>query len=409
MTQKNDTMTQEQPTFWMIPREIFFLNNTSFVEHRAFISYNIIYNGPIIISDSDFVNDIHIRNAILNEKFVKNLIESKYLQFACRTQNGRFIPFEDILGSIIKNGGHNIYISEDRLRQSEELLYVENNALLRPFSFVGAGERYTRETLRLFESLSNVGMYSQEFPPEYAQVMYETLQEYVNAGDVLTWSHFLPEKNLWATLAQRLSPKPLQEQHKKFAFEAVRGPYVTFLPEILKVNPTYSKEDSLGIDIWRGRHLLTEKELARRQIRSPQKKLSDYVAALATVSMEDIHKLRQSNECSAYEKACSEFSKNTTDVLSPLKAFLEYRRLVDDTIFKTLGKKSNQSATFVISLMERGKDLLQDTSLSKSWIKFCVMYGLDFFTFGLPSTLEFAYNKIYPRIQIGRASCRERV
>ena len=282
-------MRDQETTYWMMPRSVINGNPHDFSEQRALIAYNILFNGPLVISDSDVVVNPQLRNAILNQdSFVKELIDHHYLQFAFRVNGEQVISLAQTARNIKKNKGHNPLIADDRHGPSPEFDYIESLGRRFTYSSARAAERYTRESLKLFRSLSIQNRYSEMLPVRHALALTQVLESHVEEGNLLNWSSFLADSGLWVQFGKRFPDLALNPELISFSHAVARGPYASFIPEALGVNPAYSPEDSLGMDVWRKRFLLAEELLEKKTIRCADISVIDYVSGISALSFKEL-------------------------------------------------------------------------------------------------------------------------
>jgi len=393
---------EEKSTYLMLRRDLIFKPDMDFTEQQALIIYTILFNGPIIASDSDLIVNPQLRYAILHNKFVTSLVDSGYIQFAIRSENGVLKPLSETASTIFKNKGHNPLIPAGGHGKCHEFHFIENHGTILEYSLNDAAERYQREALKILYKISQTKDYAMwsQLDPDLARLVLQATKIYLEGGRKLTWSFFKPSSSLW-NLIHQLSPEfKVSNSAKLFISNAMRGPYATFLPETLKVSPTYSKEDSLGIDMYRGRYLQNKETLVRKTLNRARISLVDYVTGLNSLSLNDIQKLRQSDERVAYDNACLKFSRTLADIDEPVRALYEYRRRIDSKILQRLRKRANVEDTENIEVSIIGGKIhkFQETELGQ-WIKFSVVTAADQFTCGAVSIADFLYTRLQQRQQ----------
>jgi hypothetical protein len=390
-------MTGEHATYWMVPRGLINRSSLDFTEQRALIVYAILFNGPVIASDSDFIINAQLRHAVLHDSFVQSLIDVGYLRFAFRRSGDTMHSLAETAETIRRNRGHNRLIPDELYGPCPEFAYVERTGRILTYALDNAAERYTRETIRLLASLTETNRFSHIFPVAHAQALETIVHAHLADGQGLRWSFFETDSVLWDRLRRSFSNLTVEPATRQFLLDVTRGPYATLLPESLGVSPTYSHEDSLGVDMWRGRHLATEDELARRTVRRARISLVDYVAGLASLTLEDIRALREEHrEREAYDAACLRFSRDLTDIDEPLRALYAYRRRIDAKILERLKKAAEDDTEELRVSLIRQVDRFRHTQAGE-WVKFGILYALDSFTFGAFSLLEFAFQRFQRR------------
>lgn len=381
-------MQEFQPTFWITPREALDPDICSFEYQRAIVAHAILYGGPLLISDSDFINNLHLRDAVVRgDTFIIPLIERGYIQFAIREQNANPIPLGITAERILSQSGSTRQIPNERFKESPEFTYVENRARRLQFPLDGAADRYHTETLRILTE-SRFGEH--ELPAAYREQIMSVIHEHIQ-NHKLTWGYFSPKSPFWDTIQSRLPHINARERFGDFLYAVTRGPYVTFIPNALGVSPIYSHEDRLGIDLWRGRYSRCEQKLEQRRLKRSRISLGDYVKGLASLSAYDIEALRRSAECLEYEKGCEQLGIGTLFPEETLVALHQYRHRIDHAVLKAMSRKATGDdieEEYTISLLEKTQNEL------KQWCLFAVKQGVDQMASGLPSILEFGYQRL---------------
>ncbi len=355
--------------------------------YRAVVTYNILFGGPLVISDSIFVTDLNFRDAIFqNDPFTCGLIESKYIRLAIRTKNGSAIPLREVSASIRERGGHAHYISSIRDESASEFDYLERHAAIVPYTLESASGHYRDQMLRVLESIE---FRDSDLPKVVADAVTHTVRMMIAEGHPLAWSTFQKGSELWLRLKEQLG-EDLWPRHGVFLDSVARGPHVTFLPQCLDLSSAFSNEDRLGVEMWRGRYELTKEELAAKIFQRPRLSLSDYVDGLSALRCDDILKLRKSPALQAYEHACRAFSEGALQGMDPLDALIEYRREVDFTILDALQRRISNTSEDVcrVSLLSRGKNE------AASWLSFGIKAIADTLSGGAFAPIEFGYKQI---------------
>ena len=141
--------------FWPISRGLLTNkgNNTTEVHRlRSLVVYQILFGGRLVIRDSDYVNSFAFRSSVIrtlngtaddNAKFFRTLLDERYLQIACRTENS--------LGEVAERlgkaggGGHSLIRPEWYRPDTADIMYIESRRSPedREFSVKQAGAYYT--------------------------------------------------------------------------------------------------------------------------------------------------------------------------------------------------------------------------------------------------------------------------
>ena len=322
-------MGQELNTFWMIPRGVLNAPASAHVEQRALITCNVLFGGPLIISDSDLINNLYIREN-LHTRFVRDLLERGFLSIARRNFAGQPIPLRKVAETIKRKSGGLLKNVEDR--PFDDLDSIEAISCCIDYDLAEAQPRYESEVLRVLRLLN---AREDLLPAALSKTIIDVLEEN-SLPQAVTWSTFDPTSTLWNTIHRRHGDDTLRERFGRRVFEVARGPYSTFIPGTLKIGATYSSEDQVGIDLWRGRYGMTNTEIERLTIRSYTLSPADTVAGLAMLTVDDIERLRSSKALQAYEDGCDRLGFGETGLNEIKDAFLTYRAEVNYAIMATL-------------------------------------------------------------------------
>jgi hypothetical protein len=333
---------------------------------------------------------MHFRMAIRNrDSFFHGLVESELVRLAIRKEHGVFVPLAATSEAIARRRGLE---PETPTGEAPEFQDLEPKTSTVGYSLQDAEHRYQTEILRIF---AETEFRDEDLPPRWTQALRQVLQEHVSKGSALAWSFFGKESMLWPLVEHRLGEREAWERVGKFVFDVARGPYVTFLPDTLNVSATYSHEDKLGVDLFRKRYALSEKQLAKITLKKPRPNLADTVAGLAKLDVDDVLRLRKSDALAAYEAESRQVGQEAGSIDVALNALLEYRREVEDAIFGALGRKSSSgtevSESYVASALANESGLRKELF---AWTRFLVDTALDIPTFGIFSKLSFGFDRV---------------
>ena len=376
-------------SFWITPRSHLLSVENNLHMQRAQLTYKILHNGPSLLLDSDLINNLHLRDAILQEdRYILGLIESGLLQFAVREVNRVTIPLATSAQSILKVRGNVPIVPVERFDASAEFDFVERHASLVQWSLESAKNRYGPEVIRI---LTETLFDPKDLPDLYRIAILEFVEHRAAEGQPISWGLFynLQDTDLWSYMSQRFPGKAVRRRYGNFIFQALRGPYASFIPDSLGMSATYTTEDRLGLDIARGRYNANVEDLQKITLARARIGLSDFVEGLARLDVKDVIQLRSSEEFGAYERACMNFSASHGQITDVLKAYHSYRRRIDHSILDLLGhhrpiEKSSDTYSALKILGNR-----------KHWVRFALDLARDMIpTFGIPTVLEFGWNRL---------------
>jgi hypothetical protein len=401
-------MTENEHTFWMVPRAILSADADRLQYQRALLAYHVLFSGKVIISDSDVVNNLFLRNAIrADDDFVLELLAHKLLTIARRTIGGEHLPLGKVSEAIARRPGG--LLGRIAPGNSPELARFEYLATSVPYDLNTAQPRYQVEVLRVFKATR---FDAHLLPQDLAIVISQICEETISSGGTLSWNLFTPQSELWPAIQRRLGDDTALKRFGDAVFEIARGPYSTYLPSALGVGASYSSEDRVGVDIWRGRYNVPQIELDRQTLTAPAHDLADMIGGLMRLTVTDLVKLRASAARAAYEDACANYL-TSNDFSAVLRSFFSYRAEINDAIsgaIRRSGKLNMETVTFTASLTDPSKGI--DTVAATRFEKFsfaafenyqaCLAFAcstaqsalLSSLTLGTFGYLQFAYSRI---------------
>ena len=327
-------MLQDEKTFWMVPRLVLDTKLTPAHHQRALLTYNILFNGSLIISDSDLINNASLRDLIrTGDSFSTGLFQAGLAEIARRTSDGAPASLGETSMTIARRPGG--LLAGIAPGGAPELDWIERNATFLDYDLGSAAPRYQTEVLRI---LNNRSTLRQLLPDGVITAIIEICEQTIAEGGTLSWSLFTLESDIWPAIQARIGGENLRAMYGTKVFEIARGPYSTFLPETLGVGATYSSEDRTGVDLWRGHYGLSARELDRKTIKVPATDLADTISGLSRLSVDLIQRLRQSSARLAYDERCKNYDLESGDLTELLRAFLTYRAEINGAIADAVGR-----------------------------------------------------------------------
>ena len=176
---------------------------------------------------------------------------------------------------------------------------------------------------------------------EQLRVVLELIDEW-QSNQVLDWATFSQESPLWNELSNRLAIDDAKAEFGDFLFAVARGPWVMFLPDVLGLAPCFSEEDRLGVELTRGRYNTNRETIDRRTFKRKDWGLHDLIRGLAALSVDDINRIRASDECNAYHSCCSRMAQGAIFPDELRVTFIEYQQRIDDAVFQVLKKHTGE-------------------------------------------------------------------
>ncbi len=342
----------EATTYWAVPDLVVDWKQSSHDLHRAVLAKVILFNGSVILSDSAVISNFFLRSGVSREfgrsddRFYSDLIERDLLRLAIRTENGAVTPLRRVEESLVKSQG--LPSDFPRVTDGRELDFLQDRAGVLQFTLEGAAARYQREIFKLF---GTAALSEADVPEDVRKHIVDILAARIaDKNEIVKWADFLEGTFLWEDLSKRLGVGDAFSLYGHAVFTAARGPHVTFLPEQLGVNPTYSHEHQVAIDIWRRRTDVEERLISRQRREVPLLSPVDFRDGLVRLTADDIATLRASPERIALDEALRTSAEKLGDFDELFTAMAEYRLLIDSRIVERGIHKAIETQTVSTSV-----------------------------------------------------------
>jgi hypothetical protein len=361
------------------------------MEQRALITHNLLYNGPITISDSDFINNTILRLAFRDDDwFYRGLLEQGMLSLAVRAINGNILSLSEIASDMLTRPGHSMDLDTDSYQRGEELALVEEKGQILGYPLDDAAPRFAQKLLKLFKQNKVAGL-----SDGVVEYLVHACEMADNAGK-LSWGWFSAESPFWIDFAEQFALSDSKLAGLKSTISNVaRGPYITFLPESLGLMPSYSTEDRFAMEVYRGRYGQKEQELENVTLRRPRIDLGDFVAGLAKLSINDIVTLFNSSEASAFRNSCNDLSIAKIDIQQASYCLCAYRERIESMVCERLARGRSRDLvsekySFVLGA-ETPLESSQEEPIWESFLRFSAELTADVAFFHVGSALMFSY------------------
>jgi len=336
-----DFMQKRSEVFWPFSRMM--ISETAYQREfgfqRSFITYNILFGGPLVIRDSDYLNNYLLRKELIsslhdeskNSHFVRSLFEKGLLRLACREET----PLSTLARNLSTRGGAEIILKHAPWmfegRRSADIEYFLDNEIIQPytrsFSLSDASKYYENEIERLFRDTEFGG----KLPTNTALLIHDLIRERREDGIGIDWAFLAEKGEVWESVRKRIGDKACSPEYRKFVYYVAQAPHTTFLPETHGLNSIYSDDHSMAIDLWRGRMDIEAEEVESFELNSKGLSFSDYADALKYLDTDAIVKLVESEERIEFEKACLNI-KVDNDIKSVSETYSDYRKIIDEAI-----------------------------------------------------------------------------
>ena len=354
----------EKTLFWPVPREFMESKtlNSEVRQLRSMLSYQMLFGGRLAIRDSDYLNTLALRKAVIttqdssgnpddHDKFIRTMIDERYLLIACRDENSIGVLAEKLKKSggspIVRKALPTLYE-----RGAPDLIYLEEEGITSgttlTFSLSDAKKYYTKGIQKILSR--PVGS---ELPDEIREKISVAVNEKIENNGYLGWEFLSKEGGVWATF-----PQEDVKKYGDFLFKCVgQAPHTGFIPSKLNLDTIYMKDVAKSIDLLRGRHLLEPRIIENRTFQMRKGfSFSDYAECLSVLPFESVRTLSESNKSAAFRKACLNYiSSNNIDEIE--KTYVEYRMAIDEEIVKFgVMRKSNPASKISVIAGEISKN-----------------------------------------------------
>jgi hypothetical protein len=328
------------PLFWPISRDLLRneQNNTTNINKlRSLVSYQILFGGPLLIRDSDYINSLAFRSSVIrtlegeaddNARFFRTLLDERYVLIARREENTLGEIAERLGGA--GGGGHTLIRPEWYRSDAADIVYLESNRFSDDqsmrYSVRQAAAYYTRQVqTMLSESLEP---YVDE---HFRRRAAERVAALVQQHGTLAWAFFMLGGAFW----EGFSEKEQQEYHQFFDLVLGQAPHASFIPDTLGLNPIYMHDLARAFDLWRG-HLRHEGELVDTRVIKLGNgfSFSDYIEYLCLLPFDAVVRLVNSGENAAFRRACELFSTQKATLKEVEASYSDYRKIIDSELLR---------------------------------------------------------------------------
>ncbi|WP_395338646.1 hypothetical protein PN836_012225 [Ningiella sp. W23] len=335
--------------YWPIPRNIIrdrSLNSEEISKFRALVTYQMLFGGKIVISDSNYLNCLALRvsvNSVLsqteneNYKFFHDLIEHQFVSIAKRKESS----FTNIAESLLLQGGNTELIKKDWFTDSApDLLYLDAKEATNwnEFTLKNAEDFYQREIQRILSR-----PLGRSLPDDLRTQLVKNIHEHISLGKKINWHFCSFSGDIWKGVDQKL-----KERYQSFLYYDVgQAPHAGFLPNELDICPVYNSDTAAAIELWRGKFNLNETIIEKREMNLFSGfSLSDTMEALSKITLSDIEMAMNSDENKNLKKLTKQYSlsNKSSDFTDMEDAFRDYKYFIDSVISKRLNAKPKKKS-----------------------------------------------------------------
>jgi hypothetical protein len=323
--------------FWPISRDIMRNETYNTVEvHRlrSLIAYQILFGGRLVVRETDYLNTLAFRKAMMQElagekdshsTFLRTLLDERLLIIAQSKERTLAQAAEGM-----SPGGRSPIVPAEWYRPDAlDIVYLESRVSdldrSMEYSVTSAAAYYTRQIERLLGQSLRPYL-DDEFRLRVAACVSEHLVEHGTIG----WA-FFREDEFWKAFSAGE-----RQTHGHFVdYTLAQAPHAGFIPDALGLNPVYMHDLVASIDLWRGRHLRPAELVEHRTVDLGRGfSFSDYVEYLSLLSVDSIRVLLGTEESLNFRNACERFALQRAGFPEVVVAYAAYRAVIDAELLR---------------------------------------------------------------------------
>ena len=379
-------------THWLPPSFLNLnLDDRTRSQEIAYLIHTFLFEGRYFISDSNFLNNANLRQAINESDTIRYLVEQKYLQIAVRESNGTRMSLRDTISALVKSGGKIGVIPEDIFLSTNEIDFLESKGEFIPFPLENAAQYYTDRLLlildqpiesEIFRGFEGAGFLIDD--------MKIYAQECLARDGKLGTAHFNREDTFGKWLENRYPTKNYWSHFNDAIRQVGRSPHHSYLTDALDSNPHYFPEHSTDVNLWRTISYGLNSPKMEATVKEYRLKVNEPLLsrpnAILALDPDDLDYLIKSSEAIAYFSALNGLISRDSDFGELQDRYCDYRRRIESRVAAKLGVITSPGGEEFLSI--RVIEYL-NKSLQK--------VGL----FAVLSVAEDPWDKILPAVQVG--------
>lgn len=305
----------------------------------ANIVHSVLFDGPGFLSDSHAINNYNFRCALQSgPALLRELVRRHYLQVAQRVAAGQRVDLPSLRDNFKKSGKQHRYFADDVYDASEDLMFLQNHARVIPFSMESASVSYPLASIRIFAE----GQLENRLPKHISEAIALAATERYRGSGSLGQAFYFHDDQLGQLLEARFPGQNIWPQYRDLIRTAAAAPYATFLADEFKAHPVFARKHKEAIDLWLKR-LASTSELMDDPVILPRRiDPAAFDRGLLALSIDDIDRLKDSDEWRGYVAARAKVSEKTESVRAVIAAYAAYRDLVISRIVERLRPSKNQ-------------------------------------------------------------------
>jgi hypothetical protein len=324
--------------FWPISRAILRDedNNTRELHRlRSLITYQLLFGGRLVIRDSDYVNALAFRNAVLqtltgsaddHSVFFRTALDEGLIRIAHR--DGLSLAQ---LAEQMSDSARSPAVPARLYRpDTPDLDYLDCDCTSPNRQITYSVEHAAAYYARQIQTMLNDSL-EPYIDDGFRRRAADRVAEHLATNQGLGWEFFRSDTGFWL----RFTPAE-RDQHGHFIdYVLGQAPHTGYLPDTLGISPIYMHDVVDAIDIWRGRHRRPRELVDERTIQlGAGFSFSDYVEYLSVLPVPTISTLMGSDEGAAFRARCEGFSLQQNTLAEVQHAYTDYRRLIDAAILR---------------------------------------------------------------------------
>ena len=303
---------------WLIADDRLSLStNTKYKDNLlAYFKHSILYNGGLLISDSQLFDNINFRLLLQNDDDVKELIKHKLLAVAKRDSTADLVEFKNSRKDLLDPNIHKSNSIKSIYNNNNDISFVQENCKIIEYKISDISEEYTKKTLELFRQKTS------ETDDIFLKELKDKLEEKHKKEKKLlrSYIHYDLVNNL---------PEEKRDKYREIVQKLGTEYYVRGLSSILNIPAVYAKNQ---IDLFVKNSKKDEILDAKTFEYTLNLSASRYVEGLKVLTADDIIELIESDEYKMYSTISSRFDgtlKNSEDIKNIV---YEYQRAIDEKI-----------------------------------------------------------------------------
>jgi hypothetical protein len=339
-----------------IPCSRFATDQSAITSQRllATVIQSTLFAGPFFLPDSAYVNNRLLRQSMRSNETLRQLVANGRLQIARRQVNGIVMNLGDVCHEIDNNGGRSPSFPRKEFLDASDLQFIDECCVDLSYSVADAELQYSNDVLGLLrdeEAAIQAGL-----DDRIRRAIMIAAEEQFESNGSLKHSFFVSDKGLKSILERVFPGEHLWSKYQQIIRDFTKGPHITCMTNLFRVNPIFAPEHKKSIDLWRRRHL---QQLRIEHVHDFKCRigLATFVRGLLTLTTDDLSELLESNERRDYLNAARSLTVAGARKNELIAAFVAFRHRIERQILKRLSdaESAAESGTLRVGVLERIK------------------------------------------------------